>query len=74
LPPYERLEGSIDDQKCPLVRIAAPGFSDPLVAFIDTGRDTRVSPTSDSGYERRWRNTLRYCARRATAPRLLKLT
>jgi predicted aspartyl protease len=37
LPPFERLEGSIDDQKRPLVRIGAPGFSDPLVAFIDTG-------------------------------------
>jgi predicted aspartyl protease len=37
LPPYERLEGSVDDQKRPLVRIEAPGFSDPLVAFIDTG-------------------------------------
>ena len=31
------LEGSIDDLNRPLVRIDAPGFSDPLVAFIDTG-------------------------------------
>jgi len=31
------LRGSIDDWNRPLVRIAAPGFFDPLVAFIDTG-------------------------------------
>jgi hypothetical protein len=31
------LFGSIDDLGRPLVRIDAPGFSDPLVAFIDTG-------------------------------------
>jgi predicted aspartyl protease len=37
LPPYERIEGSVDDQKRPLVRIEAPGFSDQLFAFIDTG-------------------------------------
>src|ERR1043166_3003512 len=37
LPPHEFLEGSIDDLKRPFVRIEAPGFSDPLVAFIDTG-------------------------------------
>ena len=37
LPAHEFLEGSIDDLKRPLVRIEASGFSDPLVAFIDTG-------------------------------------
>jgi hypothetical protein len=37
LPRSELLEGSIDDQRRPLVRIEAPGFPDPLVAFIDTG-------------------------------------
>jgi hypothetical protein len=31
------LEGSVDDRKRPLVRIEAPGFTDPLVAFVDTG-------------------------------------
>lgn len=34
--PYD-LEGSVDDRKRPLVRIEAPGFTDPLVAFVDTG-------------------------------------
>jgi predicted aspartyl protease len=37
LPRPEYLEGSIDDLNRPLVRIEVPGFSDPLVAFIDTG-------------------------------------
>jgi predicted aspartyl protease len=37
LPPPEVLEGSIDDLNQPLVRIDAPGFSNPLIAFIDTG-------------------------------------
>jgi predicted aspartyl protease len=37
LPRREILEGSIDDLNRPLVRIEAPGFPDPLVAFIDTG-------------------------------------
>ncbi|HLH98013.1 MAG TPA: hypothetical protein VKW08_23140 [Xanthobacteraceae bacterium] len=37
LPPLEFLEGSVDDLRRPLVRIEAAGFSDPLVAFIDTG-------------------------------------
>ena len=31
------LEGSVDDLNRPLVRIETPGFSDPLVAFVDTG-------------------------------------
>jgi len=31
------LEGSVDDRKRPLVRIETPGFTDPLVAFVDTG-------------------------------------
>lgn len=31
------LEGSIDDRRRPLVRIETPGFTDPLVAFVDTG-------------------------------------
>jgi predicted aspartyl protease len=31
------LEGSVDDLKRPLVRIEAAGFSDPLLAFVDTG-------------------------------------
>ena len=34
--PYD-LEGSVDDRKRPLVRIETPGFTDPLVAFVDTG-------------------------------------
>ena len=34
---HDILEGSVDDLKRPLVRIELPGFSDPLVAFIDTG-------------------------------------
>ena len=34
--PYD-LEGSVDDLKRPLVRIETPGFTDPLVAFLDTG-------------------------------------
>ena len=34
--PYD-LEGSVDDLKRPLVRIETPGFTDPLIAFIDTG-------------------------------------
>jgi predicted aspartyl protease len=36
LQPYD-LEGSVDDLKRPLVRIETPGFTDPLVAFVDTG-------------------------------------
>jgi len=36
LQPYD-LEGSVDDLKRPLVRIETPGFTDPLIAFIDTG-------------------------------------
>jgi predicted aspartyl protease len=36
LQPYD-LEGSVDDRKRPLVRIETPGFTDPLVAFVDTG-------------------------------------
>jgi predicted aspartyl protease len=36
LQPYD-LEGSVDDQKRPLVRIETPGFTDPLIAFVDTG-------------------------------------
>jgi hypothetical protein len=31
------LEGSVDDLKRPLVRIETPGFTDPLIAFVDTG-------------------------------------
>jgi predicted aspartyl protease len=31
------LEGSVDDLNRPLVRIEAPGFADPLLAFVDTG-------------------------------------
>jgi predicted aspartyl protease len=31
------LEGSVDDLNRPLVRIETPGFTDPLVAFVDTG-------------------------------------
>ena len=31
------LEGSVDDLNRPLVRIEMPGFTDPLVAFVDTG-------------------------------------
>jgi predicted aspartyl protease len=31
------LEGSVDDRKRPLVRIETPGFTDPLLAFVDTG-------------------------------------
>jgi len=31
------LEGSVDDLKRPLVRIEAAGFSDPLLALVDTG-------------------------------------
>ena len=34
--PYD-LEGSVDDLNRPLVRIETPGFTDPLVAFVDTG-------------------------------------
>lgn len=34
--PYD-LEGSVDDLKRPLVRIETPGFTDPLIAFVDTG-------------------------------------
>ena len=37
MPPHDRLEGSIDDLKRPLVRVQTPGYPDPLVAFIDTG-------------------------------------
>ena len=37
LPLHNFLEGSIDDLMRPLIRIDTPGFSDPLVAFIDTG-------------------------------------
>jgi predicted aspartyl protease len=37
LPPHDVLEGSIDDLRRPFVRIELAGFSDPLVAFIDTG-------------------------------------
>jgi predicted aspartyl protease len=37
LPRHDILEGSIDDLNRPLVRIELPGFTDPLVAFIDTG-------------------------------------
>ncbi|HEY6256400.1 MAG TPA: hypothetical protein VIY51_11480 [Xanthobacteraceae bacterium] len=37
MPQHEILEDSVDDLKRPLVRIEAPGFVDPLVAFIDTG-------------------------------------
>jgi predicted aspartyl protease len=36
LQPYD-LEGSVDDLKRPLVRIETSGFTDPLVAFVDTG-------------------------------------
>ena len=36
MPPYD-LEGSVDDRKRPLVRIETPGFTDPLLAFVDTG-------------------------------------
>jgi predicted aspartyl protease len=36
LQPYD-LEGSVDDLKRPLVRIETPGFTDPLIAFVDTG-------------------------------------
>jgi predicted aspartyl protease len=36
LQPYD-LEGSVDDLNRPLVRIETPGFTDPLVAFVDTG-------------------------------------
>jgi len=31
------LEGSVDDLNRPLVRIEMPGFTDPLLAFVDTG-------------------------------------
>jgi predicted aspartyl protease len=31
------LEGSVDDLRRPLVRIEMPGFTDPLIAFVDTG-------------------------------------
>ena len=34
--PYD-LEGSVDDRKRPLVRIETPGFTGPLIAFVDTG-------------------------------------
>lgn len=34
---HDILEGSIDDLNRPLVRVELAGFSDPLVAFIDTG-------------------------------------
>lgn len=34
--PYD-LEGSVDDLNRPLVRIETPGFTDPLIAFVDTG-------------------------------------
>jgi predicted aspartyl protease len=37
LPPLDTIEGSIDDLNRPLVRIELPGFSDSLIAFIDTG-------------------------------------
>jgi hypothetical protein len=37
LPYHEVIEGSVDDLKRPLIRLELPGFSDPLVAFIDTG-------------------------------------
>jgi predicted aspartyl protease len=36
LPPYD-LEGSVDDLRRPVVRIQTPGFTDPLLAFVDTG-------------------------------------
>src|SRR5882757_7986302 len=36
LQPYD-LEGSVDDLNRPLVRIETPGFTDPLLAFVDTG-------------------------------------
>jgi predicted aspartyl protease len=36
LQPYD-LEGSVDDLKRPLVRIETPAFTDPLIAFVDTG-------------------------------------
>jgi hypothetical protein len=36
LQPYD-LEGSVDDRKRPLVRIETAGFTDPLVAVVDTG-------------------------------------
>jgi predicted aspartyl protease len=36
LQPYD-LEGSVDDLNRPLVRIETPEFTDPLVAFVDTG-------------------------------------
>jgi predicted aspartyl protease len=36
LQPYD-LEGSVDDLNRPLVRIETPGFTDPLIAFVDTG-------------------------------------
>jgi predicted aspartyl protease len=36
LQPYD-LEGSVDDLNRPLVRIETPSFTDPLVAFVDTG-------------------------------------
>jgi predicted aspartyl protease len=36
LQPYD-LDGSVDDLNRPLVRIEMPGFTDPLVAFVDTG-------------------------------------
>jgi predicted aspartyl protease len=37
LPHYDVLEGSIDALNRPFVRIDLPDFSDPVVAFIDTG-------------------------------------
>lgn len=37
LPRRDLLEGSVDDLGRPLVRIDVPGFSDPLVGYIDTG-------------------------------------
>lgn len=37
MPRHDILEGSVDDLNRPLVRIELPGFSDPLVAFVDTG-------------------------------------
>ncbi len=34
---FEPIKGSVDDFGRPLIRIEVPGFSDPLLAVIDTG-------------------------------------
>src|SRR3954462_3359627 len=37
LSPPDIVEGSVDDLNRPLVRVELANFSDPLIAFIDTG-------------------------------------